>query len=197
MSNLFIGLFLATLIIALFSTRLYSLFWWYLLNSLMLSLLALTIGFQTQDKAMIISGTLTLVLKVIIMPYVLKLMSQKYHLTRQIPPNIKAQHSVLLIPAILVFTFYLAEPIVEVMHHHANYVAVSISSLFFALLLIIQQSTITGKIIGFLMLENALFLLGTTATDGMPMIIEFGIFLDFLMTIAIIVLAFEKQEVHS
>lgn len=197
MNNLFIGLFLATLIIALFSTRLYSLFWWYLLNSLMLSLLALTIGFQTYDNAMIISGSITLILKVIIVPYLLKVMSQKYNLTRQIPPNIKAQYSVLLIPAILVFTFYLAEPIIEVMHHHANYVAISISSLFFALLLIIQQSTITGKIIGFLMLENALFLLGTTATDGMPLIIEFGIFLDFLMTIVIIILAFEKQEVQS
>ncbi|KIM04948.1 MAG: hydrogenase [Sulfurovum sp. AS07-7] len=197
MNNLFIGLFLATLIIALFSTRLYSLFWWYLLNSLMLSLLALTIGFETYDNPMIISGSITLILKVIIVPYLLKFMSQQYHLTRQIPPNIKAQYSVLLIPAILVFTFYLAEPIIEVMHHHANYVAISISSLFFALLLIIQQSTIMGKIIGFLMLENALFLLGTTATDGMPFIIEIGIFLDFLMTIVIIILAFEKQEVQS
>ncbi len=197
MNNLLIGLFLATLIIALFSTRLYSLFWWYLLNSLMLSLLALAIGFQTHDDAMVISGTITFVLKVLIMPYLLKFMAQEYKLTRQIPSNIKAQYSVLLIPAILVFTFYLAEPIVEVMQHHASYVAISISSLFFALLLIIQQSTIMGKIIGFLMLENTLFLLGTTATDGMPLVIEFGIFLDFLMTIVIIILAFEKQETQS
>ncbi|MBD3840112.1 MAG: hydrogenase, partial [Epsilonproteobacteria bacterium] len=78
-----------------------------------------------------------------------------------------------------------------------NYVAIGVSSMFFALLLIIQQSTIMPKIVGFLMLENSIFLLGTTATDGMPLEIEFGIFLDFLMTIVIIILAFEKEEVQA
>lgn len=197
MNNLLVGFFLATLIISLFSARLYALFGWYLLNSLMLSILALTYGFQNYDNAMIISGTVTLILKVIIMPYILKILSQKYHLTRQIKSNIKVQYSVLLVPTILVFTFYLAEPIIEVAKGHSSYVAISISSLFFALLLIIQQSAIIGKIVGFLMLENALFLLGTTAIDGMPLMIELGILLDFLMTIVIIVLAFKKEEVAA
>ncbi|MBD3795727.1 MAG: hydrogenase [Epsilonproteobacteria bacterium] len=197
MNNLFIELFLATSILTLFSSRLYSLFGWYLLNSLMLSLVALTIGFQSGDHSMMISGGITMFLKVIIVPYVLKSLSEKHKLSRQIAPNIKSQYSVLLIPAMLVFTFYLAEPIVEVMSHHANYIAIGVSSMFFALLLIIQQSTIMPKIVGFLMLENSIFLLGTTATDGMPLEIEFGIFLDFLMTIVIIILAFEKEEVQA
>ena len=197
MVDFLIGLFLATLITALFTTRLYRLLFWYSLNSLTLGLLALTLGSELDDKAMLISGTLTILLKALAIPYILKYLSQKFHLVRQVPPSIKTQYAIMLVPAILVFTFYLAEPISHMVQGNANYVAISISSLFLALLLMIEHRNIAPKIVGFLSMENALFLLGTTATEGMPMLVELGIFFDLLMAIVVINLLLYREEAES
>ncbi len=194
MINFLIGFFLATLIVALFTMRLYRLILWYSLNSLSLALLAITIGVNIDDNTMIISGFFTLVLKALLIPYILKRASLQFGLSRQIAPNIEVHHSIILIPALLVFTFYLAEPITNLISVNANYVAISISSLFLSLLLMIEHKNIAPKIIGFLAIENSLFLLGTTATNGMPMLIELGIFLDLLMAIVIINLLFKQEE---
>lgn len=194
MVEFFIGIFLATLITALFTTRLYRLLLWYSLNSLSLGLLALILGQELDDRAMIISGMITLVVKAFAIPYFLKRLSERLSLTRQITPNIKIQHSIILIPAILVFTFYLAEPISHMVEANSNYVAISISSLFLSLLLMMEHKNIAPKIIGFLSMENALFLLGTTATGGMPMLVELGIFFDLLMAIVVVNLLLKNEE---
>ncbi|WP_353662898.1 hydrogenase [Hydrogenimonas sp. SS33] len=197
MENFLIGLFLATLIIALFTTRLYRLLMWYSLNSLTLGALALLIGSRLDDGAMLLTGAATLVLKGGLIPWVLKYLSRRFGLRRQITPNIKTQYAIMLVPAILVFTFYLAEPISHMVAANANNVAISISSLFLALLLMMEHTNIAPKIVGFLMMENALFLLGTTATEGMPMLVELGIFFDLLMAIVVINLLLRHEEAAS
>jgi len=197
MIDFLIGIFLATLILELFTTRLYKLLLWYSLNSITLGLLALVIGNELGDRAMIITGIVTIVIKAIGIPYVLKRLGHKFHFVRQITPEIKVQYAIMLVPAILVFTFYLSEPITHMMQENANYVAVSISSLFLSLLLMIEHKNVAPKIIGFLSMENALFLLGITATDGMPMLVELGIFFDLLMAIVVINLLFNREGVNN
>jgi len=194
MVDFLIGLFLASLIVALFTTRLYRLLLWYSLNSFTLGLLALVIGKSLDDNAMLTTGFITIIIKAIGIPFMLKNLSQKFHFIRQITPEIKVQYAIMLVPAILVFTFYLSEPITHMIHNNANYVAVSISSLFLALLLMMEHKNVAPKIVGFLTMENALFLLGITATDGMPMLVELGIFFDLLMAIVVINLLFHKEE---
>ena len=197
MIDFLVGLFLASLILALFTTRLYRLFLWYSINSITLGLLTFLIGEKIDDKALFITAILTILLKGLAIPYILKVLTTKFDFKRNIMPNLKVQYSIILIPAILVFTFYLAEPITHIIKNHSNYVAISISSLFLALLLMMEHKNIPAKIVGFLSIENSLFLLSVTATDGMPMIVELGIFFDLLMAIVIINLLFKKEEIIS
>ena len=195
MIDFFVGIFLATLIVALFTTRLYRLLLWYSLNSLSLGILALILGKNLDDKALLITGIATIILKAFIIPYVLKNIIQKISIPRQIAPNIKIQHSILLVPAIIVFTFYLTDPLINIIKSNANYVAISISALFLSLILMLEHKNIAPKIIGFLSMENSLFLLGISTTDGMPMLVELGIFFDLLMAIVVINLLFKKEEI--
>ena len=197
MVDFFIGLFLASLIVALFTTRLYVLLMWYSFNSFTLGILALLIGTKLEDNAMILTGIVTIIIKAVAIPYFLKNFSQKFHFLRQIQPEIRVQYSIILIPAILVFTFYLAEPITNMIANNSNYVAISISSLFLSLLLMMEHKNVAPKIIGFLSMENSLFLLGITATDGMPMLVELGIFFDLLMAIVVINLLFNREEMKN
>jgi len=194
MIDFFVGVFLAILIVALFTTRLYRLLLWYSLNSLSLGVLALILGKSLNDKALLLTGFATIILKAFIIPYILKNIIQKISIPRQITPNIKIQYSILLVPAIIVFTFYLTQPLISIIKSNANYVAISISALFLSLILMLEHKNIAPKIIGFLSMENSLFLLGISATGGMPMLIELGIFFDLLMAIVVINLLFKKEE---
>ncbi len=194
MVDFLMGLFLASLIVALFTTRLYRLLNWYAFNSMTLGLLALLIGTRLDDDAMLITGALTILLKAGVIPLFLKSISRRFRFIRQIQPEIKVHYAIILVPAILVFTFYLSEPITHMITHNSNYVAISISSLFLSLLLMMEHKNIAPKIIGFLSMENALFLLGITATDGMPMLVELGIFFDLLMAIVVINLLFHREQ---
>ena len=195
--DFFIGLFLASLITALFTTRLYRLLLWYSFNSLTLGILALLIGFKIDDSAMIVTGIATIIIKAIAIPYFLKSFSTKFKFVRQISPNIKTHHAIMLVPAILVFTFYLAQPVTNMIAHNANYVAISISALFLSLLLMMEHKNVAPKIVGFLSMENSLFLLGITATNGMPMLVELGIFFDLLMAIVVINLLFHREKLEG
>jgi len=197
MVDFFIGLFLASLITALFTTRLYRLLVWYSFNSFTLGILALLIGTKLEDNAMILTGIITIIVKAVAIPYFLKNFSQKFHFIRQIQPEIKVQYAIMLIPAILVFTFYLAEPITNMITNNSNYVAISISSMFLSLLLMMEHKNVAPKIVGFLSMENSLFLLGITATDGMPMLVELGIFFDLLMAIVVMNLLFNREEMKN
>ena len=193
MIDVLIGFYIATLITELFTTRLYRLLGWYALNSLFLGLIAIYMGTQIGDSAMIISGSITIVIKFLLIPYVLKYIATKFNIPRNINPNLKVHYSTIIVPVILVFTYYLVNPIIHNMAYNANYVALSISSLFLAMLLIIEHKNIAPKIVGFLSIENALFLLAISATKGMPMLVELGIFVDLLMLIVIVNILFKHQ----
>ena len=192
MINLLMGFFIATLITELFTTRLFRLIFWYSLNSLFLGLIAIYNGYMIEDNAMLITGFLTLIVKFIAIPYILKYFFIKFNIKRDIKPALPIYYSVIVVPIILVFTFYLITPL---FHNfiHSNYVALSISSLMLSLLLMIEHKNIAAKIIGFLSIENSLFLLGISATNGMPMLVELGIFVDLLMLIVIINILFKYQ----
>jgi len=193
MVDVFIGFFLATLITQAFTTRLFRLILWYALNSLFLGLIAIYQGINLDDGEMKLMGVITIAIKFLLIPYLLKYFFVKFNIQRNIRPVTSIQYLVIIIPIILVFTFYLITPLINNFPHHANYIAISISSLMLALLLMIEHKNIAAKIIGFLDIENALFLLGMSATNGMPMLIELGIFVDLLMLIVIINLLFKHQ----
>jgi hydrogenase-4 component E len=157
-----------------------------------LGLIALYVGYHTDDKAVMITGGLTLLVKAFIIPYILKFLSTKFSIQRNIVPSIKIHYLVMIVPIVLVFTYYLITPISS-NFVHSNYVALSVSALFLSLLLIIEHKNIAAKIVGFLSIENTLFLLGISTTNGMPMLLELGIFVDLLMLIVIINLLFKYQ----
>ena len=193
MVDVFIGFFLATLITQLFTTRLFRLILWYAINSLFLGLIAIYQGTVLNDDEMRIMGIITIVVKFFAIPYLLKYFFVKFKISRNIKPITSIQYLVMIIPIILVFTFYLITPLLDNFHHNSNYIAISISALMLSLLLMIEHKNVAAKIIGFLNIENSLFLLGISATNGMPMLIELGIFVDLLMLIVIVNLLFKQQ----
>ena len=65
----------------------------------------------------------------------------------------------------------------------------------FSLTTLIASLVLTAQVIGFLSMENALFFAATSATYGMPMVVELGIALDILVAMLILgVFFFQIRE---
>jgi len=193
MINVLIGFFIAILITSLFTNRLFRLYLWYGLNSLVLGCIAIILGKHLKAEELIIMGIITIIIKFLIIPAILKKTTVKFKISRNITPVIKIQYLTLIVPVVLVFTYYLITPVLNSFTTHPNFVAISISSLFLSLLLIMEHKRMIAKIMGFLFIENSLFLLGIVATNGMPFLIELGVFFDLMMFILIINLLYKYQ----
>jgi len=193
MINVLIGFFIAVLIASLFTNRLFRLYFWYGLNSLILGSIAIVIGKHLGNEELVIMGIITIIIKFLVIPLVLKKITIRFKINRDISQIIKIQYLTIIVPIVLVFTYYLITPVLDSFTTHPNFVAISISSLFLSLLLIMEHKKMIAKIMGFLFIENSLFLLGIVATNGMPSLIELGVFFDLMMFILIINLLFKYQ----
>jgi len=63
---------------------------------------------------------------------------------------------------------------------------IAIAVILLAFLMMITRRKAVTQVIGFLAMENGLFLAATSATYGMPMVIELGIALDVLVGVFIL-----------
>jgi hydrogenase-4 component E len=67
-----------------------------------------------------------------------------------------------------------------------SFLIISISAMLCGLLLIITHKRIFSHMVGFLVLENAVFLFSIAAGTEMPMLINTGIFIDLIITTLIL-----------
>lgn len=184
METFLISLFMATLVSLFFTATARRAFIWYGVNSLVLGVTALYLGRKLGDEALLISGTLTLLLKGALIPWVLIRTAEGFGLKRYLKAEIPLTHNIVLIPGLIVLSWYLVSPLAQSAAHQA--MALSIAALLLSLLYMVEHRHLAAKIAGFLVLENSLFLLGTTATEGMPMLVELGIFFDLMMAVVVV-----------
>ena len=72
---------------------------------------------------------------------------------------------------------------------------IALASVLLSFLMMITRSKAVPQVIGFLSMENALFFAATSATYGIPMVIELGIALDVLVGMVILgVFFFQIRE---
>lgn len=196
MIDFLIGLYLASVVSLFFTATLARAFRWYGLNALTLGLIAVAVGQAQQDTALLITGVLTLVMKGFVIPAVLIRAARTFGLKPYLKPVLPLQHNMWLIPAILVGNWFLTAPLQAALGAHGHAAAISIATVLLSLTYMTQHRHVGAKIVGFLMLENGLFLLGTAATEGMPMLVELGVLFDLMLAVIVINLLL-RPEVRS
>ena len=94
---------------------------------------------------------------------------------------------VLLCCAIVVFTYATIRSIVTVASGSADILLVnSISIVLIGLFFIISRKKAIGQIVGLLSIENGLFVTAMYASNGMPFIVDMGIFIDLVTAVLIL-----------
>ena len=127
----------------------------------------------------------TIVFKTIAVPLFLKYVIQKNEITREAEPYIPNFVSLIIVTSIVVVTFLLSN-IIEDDQLNKLYFVAALSSLFTGLYIIGTRKKILTHVMGFLVIENGVFILSLAVGNEMPMMVNSGIFLDLFITVLLL-----------
>ncbi len=178
-----IGAFVLVLaILQITSDRLYFSIKVYAVQSFFVSISILSIGIYSSSFDLYVSSFLTLVIKTFIIPYALFKTIDEMKIKREIKAFVNITNSLLVISAIIIFTFLLTRYI----NIGGSVIAkeifpISLSIIFIGAFIMVSRQKPITQLIGFLTLENGIMLVATSVTYGMPLIVEIGIFFDVIV----------------
>ena len=154
------------------------------------------VAYTTRQPHLYVSAALTLVLKVALLPWILHRLIRRLKVTRDVETLINIPATMLIGIVLVVFAFHLASPIAALATTvSSSSLGIALACVLLSFLMMITRAKAVPQVIGFLAMENGLFFAATTATYGMPMVVELGIALDVLVGMVILgVFLFQIRE---
>jgi hydrogenase-4 component E len=200
LSSQIINLFAAILLLLSFAMltqrRILSLINLFALQGLTLTLSTLMVAWSTGQHHLYYSAALTFVLKVLILPWVLHLLIRKLNVKWDVETLINIPTTMLVGIGLVILAFNVALPISQLAGTITrSNLGIALACVLLAFLTMITRSKAVPQVIGFLAMENGLVFAATSATYGMPMVVEFGIALDVMVGMVILgVFFFQIRE---
>ena len=156
----------------------------------------LLLAWRTGETHLYISALLTLVLKVVGLPWLLHRLIRRLGVYWDSETLINIPSTMLLGLLIVIFSFGLAQPIAALASTATrNGIGIAVAVVLLSFLTMITRRKAMSQVIGFLSMENGLFFGAMSATYGMPMIVELGVALDVLVAMLVLgVFFFQIRE---
>jgi hydrogenase-4 component E len=161
-----------------------------------LALATLDVGYLTAQHDLYISAAATLLLKVLLLPFLLHKLTHRLQVRWDVEPLLNTPVTMLVGILLVVFAFNMAIPIAALAESVArSTLGIALASVLLSFLMMITRNKAIPQVIGFLSMENSLLFAATAATNGMPMLVELGIAIDVLMGFLILgVFMFQIRE---
>jgi len=181
-NSIFAALVLLTAFGMLVQRRMNGLIHLFAWQGLFLSVSTAMVGWFAGAHHLFISSVLTLALKVILLPYILHVLIRKLNLTKEVETIVNIPMTMLFGIVLVIFCYHLTAPVRELSTLMTrSTLAVALATVMLGLLMMITRRHAVTQIIGFLAMENGLFFAATSATYGMPLVVELGVALDILI----------------
>ena len=147
-----------------------------------LALSTLVVAYSTNQPHLYFSAGLTVVLKVVLIPLVLHRLISNLDVRWDVETLLNIPTTMLAGIGLVIFAFALATPISEMATTVTRAtLGIALASVLLSFLMMIVRRKAIPQVIGFLALENGLFFAATSATYGMPLVVELGVALDVLV----------------
>ena len=157
------------------------------LQGFTLFLSTLVVAVKTGQSHLYYSAALTLTLKAFLLPWILHRLVRRLHVKSEVEPLINIPTTMLVGIGLVMVSFNVALPISELSSSIARgTLGIALAVVMLAFLMMITRRKAVTQVVGFLSMENGLFLAATSATYGMPMVVELGIALDVLVGVIIL-----------
>jgi len=142
----------------------------------------LVVAYTTAQPHLYISAAITIGLKVIFIPWALHRLIDRLDVRWDVETLINIPTTMLAGIALVIFAFALATPISQMAGTLTrSTLGIALASVLLSFLMMIVRRKAIPQVIGFLALENGLFFAATSATYGMPLVVELGVALDVLV----------------
>ena len=142
----------------------------------------LIVAYTTGQVHLYFSAALTLLLKVLLIPWVLHRLIDRLQVRWDVETLINIPATMLIGIGLVIFAFALAAPISELANTLKRAtLGIAMASVLLSFLMMIVRRKAVPQVIGFLAMENGLFFAATSATYGMPLVVELGVALDVLV----------------
>jgi hydrogenase-4 component E len=127
----------------------------------------------------------TIVFKALAVPLFLSYLIKRNKITRETEPYLPHFISLIIITMIVVITILLANSIRDT-HLDKIFFIVSLSTLFTGLYFIASRKKIITHVMGYLIIENGVFVLSLAVGNEMPNLVNLGIMLDVFASVLIL-----------
>ncbi|HZP88422.1 MAG TPA: formate hydrogenlyase [Burkholderiales bacterium] len=180
--NLLAAILLLIAFAMLAQRRLLRLIHLFALQGGVLSLNTFVVAAALSQPHLYFSAVLTFVLKVLVLPWILMRLIERLDLKRDVETLINIPTITLIGIVLVIVAFNLALPISQLAGTITRgTLGIAMASVLISFLMMITRRKAVAQVIGFLAMENGLFFAATSATYGMPMVVELGIALDVLV----------------
>ncbi|MEI7612707.1 MAG: formate hydrogenlyase [Betaproteobacteria bacterium] len=176
--------------------RILSLINLFMLQGLVLFVSTLVVALATHQSHLLWSAGITLLLKVFALPYILHRLIRRLSVKWDVETLLNIPTTMLIGIALVVIAFNVAQPISQLSGTIMRAtIGIALACVLLAFLMMITRSKAVPQVIAFLSMENGLFFAATSATYGMPMVVELGIALDVMVGMVILgVFFFQIRE---
>ena len=176
--------------------RILSLIYLFTMQGATLALATAVVGYVTNQHHLYLSAGLTFLLKVVLIPWLLHRVIDRLGIRWDVETLINIPTTMLIGIAVVIFAFNLAIPISHLSSALVSgTLGIALACVLLSFLMMITRAKAVPQVIGFLAMENGLFFAATSATYGMPMVVELGIALDVLVGVLILgVFMFQIRE---
>jgi hydrogenase-4 component E len=194
--NLGAALLLLSSFAMLSQRRILSLVNLFALQGAVLSASTAIVAYTSGATHLYASALLSLILKVIMLPWILHRLIARLDVRWDTETQLNIPATMLVGIVIVVFAFALAQPIAQLSATVTRgTLGIALAVVLLSFLMMITRRKAVSQVIGFLAMENGLFFAATSATYGMPMVVELGVALDVLVgTLILGVFFFQIRE---
>ena len=133
----------------------------------------------------------TVIFKAVAVPLFLNRVIKRNNITRIAEPFVPNFISLIIITLILVITIVLSNSIKDT-NLDKTFFVVALSTLFTGLYIITTRRKIITHVMGYLVIENGVFILSLAVGNEMPMLVNLGIMLDIFASVFILGIFFNK-----
>jgi hydrogenase-4 component E len=127
----------------------------------------------------------TIIFKSIAVPMFLAYLLKRNNITREAEPFLPNFVSLVITTFIVVITILISNTIKDI-HLDKIFFVVALSTLFFGLYLIATRRKIITHVMGYMVIENGVFVLSLAVGNEMPMLVNLGILLDIFASVLIL-----------
>ena len=132
------------------------------------------------------SAALTLALKALLIPWMMHRLVRRLELERHTESLQSPALVTMTAVALVIFSYWLVLPMIQAEQTFTrNIIAISLAVVLIGFLMMVFRTQAVAQVLGFMSMENGLFLAAVSATGGMPLVVELGVAFDVLVAMVL------------